>query len=127
MARPTIGGAEVVAGFKVETPTGEVVALLIQGPILAIFTEPDRVIMQLPDGISRATLISKGVTIHPGPTGLIGGLVAGLANLAMRDRPGAQGSVRIWPKVGGEWVLRGEPTQVEILMAAFKQYGVPCD
>lgn len=125
MSRPKIGDLEVFAAVKVVAGEGEQVALLFQGPVLILYTKPTPVGMAIPRDLLRVQVLNKGVTIHPGPTGLIGGIIAALANVILRNRQVGEARLKVWPTAGGEYELFGSPDQVELIVAVFKEHKVP--
>lgn len=124
MGKVTIGGYQVYGGLMYDTPGGEVPALLMDGPSIIISTKPVTG-LGLPQDVIRVEVLSTGLTLHPGPTGLLGGLLAGLAQIAMNRGKGSHGSLRVVSREGPEYVLRGQPDQLEIFIATFKKVGVP--
>lgn len=124
MGRTVIGGLEVFAAFKVTLNGIEEIGFLMQGPALVVAAKPTPIVLGLPDDIVRAEVTAEGGSIHPGPTGLIGGIVAGLLNYAFRNSSGMEGSVRVWPRNREELVFRGDAKNISILEDAFKKLGV---
>lgn len=129
MARPNkIGGLEIVMRFTLLEGDREQAAGLFQSGEIAIARSEDEVeLINLHEHVDRLVVETRGIVIHGGPTGCLGGLVAGLANLAMSSKGLAQGKFRVVLKAGGERRFRIDPDDLRALLKAVKGFPLKID
>lgn len=124
MPRPQIAGLDILMSFDLIETSGKRKAALLEGGYIVIPRDEQAELIDLHQHIDHVIVDSHGTLVHPGPTGCLGGLVAGLINAVMSKKGVAQGKFRVLLRDGGERRFQLDPDDLRGLMKALKEAGI---